>query len=114
MGAAADGAGGAVRQPFGQQARLRVEKGPLEVVAEGVGALLCAVGKKITLLGLPCGLPPALPLGDILDEATSALDTESERLVQEALERLMKSRMIVAHFTATPYFMVAFADSTVT
>ena len=28
----------------------------------------------------------------ILDEATSALDTESERLVQEALERLMKTR----------------------
>ena len=32
----------------------------------------------------------------ILDEATSALDTESERLVQEALERLMKSRTTVA------------------
>ena len=36
--------------------------------------------------------PPIL----ILDEATSALDTESERLVQEALERLMKSRTTVA------------------
>ena len=32
----------------------------------------------------------------ILDEATSALDTESERLVQDALERLMKSRTTVA------------------
>jgi ATP-binding cassette subfamily B protein/subfamily B ATP-binding cassette protein MsbA len=32
----------------------------------------------------------------ILDEATSALDTESERLVQEALERLMKSRTTIA------------------
>ena len=36
--------------------------------------------------------PPLL----ILDEATSALDTESERLVQEALERLMKSRTTIA------------------
>lgn len=32
----------------------------------------------------------------ILDEATSALDTESERLVQQALERLMKSRTTIA------------------
>ena len=36
--------------------------------------------------------PPIL----ILDEATSALDTESERLVQDALERLMTSRTTVA------------------
>lgn len=36
--------------------------------------------------------PPIL----ILDEATSALDTESERLVQDALQRLMKTRTTVA------------------
>lgn len=36
--------------------------------------------------------PPIL----ILDEATSALDTESERLVQDALERLMKTRTTIA------------------
>ncbi|MEZ5067777.1 MAG: hypothetical protein R2847_04485 [Bacteroidia bacterium] len=35
--------------------------------------------------------PPIL----ILDEATSALDTESEKLVQDALTRLMKNRTVI-------------------
>ena len=48
--------------------------------------------------------PPVL----LLDEATSSLDTESERLVQDALERLMRERtvLVVAHRLST----VQYAD----
>jgi subfamily B ATP-binding cassette protein MsbA len=39
----------------------------------------------------------------ILDEATSALDTESERFVQDALEKMMENRtsLVIAHRLST-------------
>ena len=59
-------------------------------LSQGQKQLLCIA--RVMLGGENGELPPML----ILDEATSALDTESERLVQEALERLMKSRTTIA------------------
>ena len=58
-------------------------------------------------LSIACAVlknPPIL----ILDEATSALDTESERLVQQALENLMRNRtsVVIAHRLST----IQFAD----
>ena len=48
--------------------------------------------QRVSLARASLKNPPIL----ILDEATSALDTESERLVQDALERLMKQRTTIA------------------
>ena len=77
----------------------RLPKGYGQTVAEG-GSSLSAGQRQLLSFARCLAFDPAIL---VLDEATSSIDTETEQLIQEAIERLMHDRtsVVIAHRLST-------------
>jgi subfamily B ATP-binding cassette protein MsbA len=101
------GSPGATREQVEAAARAANAAGLIAALPQGYDTMLGERGTRLSggqrqRIAIARALlrdPPIL----ILDEATSALDTESERLVQQAIDRLMQQRtvLVIAHRLAT-------------
>jgi subfamily B ATP-binding cassette protein MsbA len=97
----------AARRANAHEFIMQLDDGYETVIGERGSLLSGGMAQRIAIARALLKNPPIL----ILDEATSALDTESERLVQGALDELMKDRtvFVIAHRLST----IAHADSIV-